>query len=317
MIKTTQEAAQTEYFGRALVALGEQYKDLVVLDPDVHSSTKTQYFSEKYPDRFIEIGISEQDMIGIAAGLAASGKIPVASGFATFVIGRTWEQVANSVARPALNVKIVGTHAGLSASSDGGSHQPIGDVALMRVLPNIKVVVPADGPEAGEAITALVKDRGPSYLRLNRGSTPVVYDGGCDFRLGEVKTLRDGSDAAIIANGIMVSMALQAAELLAVDNVDARVINLHTVKPLDGRAVEKTARETGAIVTAEEHSIIGGLGGAVAEILAESRPTPVRRVGVMDHFGASSRSYSDLLVRVGLTPEAIVDAVQDVMKRRN
>ena len=313
---TAQEASQTEYFGRALVSLGVEHEDLVVLDPDVSASTKTTYFSERFPERFISVGISEQDMIGIAAGLAASGKTPVACGFAKFVTGRAWEQLANSVARPALNVKIVGSHSGLSPSADGDSHQTFGDVALMRVLPNMKVVVPADAPEAADALEVLVETPGPAYLRLNRGSTPVVYDDGCDFKLGRANVLREGSDATIIADGIMVSMAERAADLLAQEGVDATVVDMHTIKPLDASAVERAARDTGAIVTAEEHSIIGGLGGAVAEVLSESYPTPLRRIGIRDRFGESSRSYGDLLRAHGLTPEAIVDAIQKVVERR-
>lgn len=310
------QASQLEHFGKALMTLGTEREDLVVLDPDVSASTKTTYFAEKFPERFIRVGISEQDMMGIAAGLAASGKTPVACGFAVFVAGRTWEQIANSIARPGLNVKIVGTHSGLSPHADGDSHQAFGDVATMRVLPNMKVVVPADAPEAVEALKALVDRYGPAYLRLGRGATPVVYDEGCDFTLGEACILREGSDVTIMANGVMVSIALRASELLARDGVDAGVVDMHTVKPLDVAFIEKAADETGAIVTAEEHSTIGGLGGAVAETLAESRPTPMMRVGIRDRFGESSRSYTDLLDGLGLTSDAIMEAVQTVMKRR-
>jgi transketolase len=316
VLKLVQEASQLEHFGRALVALGIVREDLVVLDPDVAASTKTTYFAERFPRRFIEIGISEQDMIGVAAGLAASGKTPVACGFAVFVACRVWEQIANSVARPGLNVKIVGTHSGLSASADGASHQTIGDIALMRVLPGMRVVVPADAAEAVKALESVVEASGPAYLRLMRGSTPVVYDEGCDFEIGRANLLREGSDATIVANGVMVGMALEAAERLARYGVSAKVLDMHTVKPLDVSAVSEAARETGAIVTAEEHSVIGGLGGAVAEAIVCDSPTPMTMVGVKDRFGGSSRSHKELLASLRLTPDAIVRAVQSTMEKR-
>jgi transketolase len=316
MVMPLLQTSQLEHFGKALMVLGSEREDIVVLDPDVAASTKTTFFAEKFPERFINVGISEQDMIGIAAGLAASGKTPIACGFAIFVAGRAWEQVANAVARPGLNVKIVGTHSGFSPHADGDSHQAFGDIAMMRVLPNMKVVVPADTLEAVEALKALVECRGPAYLRLGRGASPVVYYEGCDFTLGEGNVLRDGLDATIMANGVMVSMALRASELLAREGMNVRVVDMHTVKPLDVNSIEKAAVETGAIVTAEEHSIIGGLGSAVAETLMESKPTPMMRVGIHDRFGESSRSYNDLLNELGLNTNAIVKAVLTVMKRR-
>jgi transketolase len=233
-----------------------------------------------------------------------------------FVTGRSWEQIANSVALPGLNVKIVGTHSGLSPHADGESHQSVCDVALMRALPNMRVVVPADAVEAAQALRALVNETGPGYLRLGRGSTPVVYDEGPEYTLGEANLVREGSDAAIIADGVMVFMALEASERLSRSGVDVRVIDMHTVKPLDGLSVLKAARETGAIVTAEEHSVVGGLGGAVSEALSESRPTPLKRVGVSDRFGESSRGYSELLEGLGLTAEAIIEAVRIVSNAR-
>lgn len=317
MMKLKMQASQVESFGKTLLSLGLERENLVVIDPDVSDSTKTAYFAERFPERFISVGISEQDMIGIAAGLAASGKTPVACGFAMFTSGRAWEQVANSVARSNLNVKVVGTHGGLSPSADGASHQAFGDVALMRVIPNMKIVVPADAPEAEEAIRALVEWYGPSYLRLGRGSSPVVYDDGCDFTLGEATVLREGSDATIMANGIMVSKALIAADKLAIEGIDAGVLDVHTVKPIDEACVDRVATETGAIVVAEEHSVIGGLGSAVAEALAESRPVPVVRVGIRDRFGDSSRSYEDLLKKYGLTPEGVLEAVRASMVLRD
>ncbi len=311
-----EQSSQLESFGRALVDLGREREEIVVLDPDVASSTKTTYFAESFPSRFIRVGISEQDMLGIASGLAAAGKTPIAVGFAMFIIGRGWEQIANSIARQKLDAKIVGTHAGLSPHADGESHQMYGDVALMRTIPNMRVMVPGDAPSAVEALRAALEYRGPVYLRLMRGSTPTVYGEDIEFEMRRANVLREGSDATVIANGIMLSQALTAAESLIGEGVDVRVVDMHTVKPLDAGAIEKAARETGAMVTAEEHSIIGGLGSAVAESLAETVPTPLERIGIRDRFGESSRSYAELLAHVGLTPEAIADAVRRVIERR-
>ncbi len=311
-----EQSSQLESFGRTLVELGREREDIVVLDPDVASSTKTTYFAETFPSRFIRVGISEQDMLGIAAGLAASGKTPVAVGFAMFIIGRGFEQIANSIARQGLNAKIVGTHAGLSPHADGESHQMYGDVALMRTIPNIRVVVPGDAPSAVEALKDAIDYRGQVYLRLMRGLTPTVYGEDIDFEMGRANVLRDGSYATIVANGIMLSLALTAAERLIGEEIDVRVIDMHTVKPLDAGAIERAARETGAIVTAEEHSIIGGLGSAVAEILVETIPTPMERIGIKDHFGESSRSYPELLSHVGLTSDTIAEAVRRIIERK-
>lgn len=305
-----------EHFGRALVAIGMEHEDLVVLDPDVSASTKTSYFADRFPERFINVGISEQDMIGVAAGLAASGKIPIACGFAIFVAGRAWEQIANSVARANLNVKIVATHSGFSPYADGDSHQSIGDIAIMRVLPNMKVVVPADAIESVKALEALVLSEGPAYLRLGRGAAPTVYEESSDYSLGTASLVRDGSDATIIANGVMVTLALRAAESLKDKGVDARIIDMHTVKPLDEKRIIEAAKETGAIVTAEEHSIIGGLGSAVSVVLSQKIPTPVQMVGIRDQFGESSRDYWSLLSKHGLTVEAIVEAMHIVLKMK-
>ena len=236
-MSTSTRASQLEYFGRALVDLGLEREDLVVLDPDVSLSTKTAYFAERFPERFIRVGVSEQDMIGVAAGLAASGKTPVACGFAVFVTGRAWEQIRNSVARPGLNVIIVGTHGGLSPHADGDSHQALEDIALMRVLPHMTVVVPADAPSTVEALKALMGGSGPSYLRLGRGATPLVYNNEHNFTLGEASVLRDGSDATVVANGVMVSMAMRASESLGREGVDTRVVDMHTVKPLASASI--------------------------------------------------------------------------------
>lgn len=308
--------AQVEYFGRALVEKGATDPDLVVLDADVSASTKTGFFREAYPDRFIQIGISEQDLVGVASGLAVSGKTPVAAAFATFIVGRAWEQVLNTVARQNLNVKIVGTHSGLSPCADGGSHQSIADIAAVRVIPYISVVVPADAPAAGCLTGEMIDRRGPVYLRLSRGATPTVYPDDVELRIGRAETLSEGGDVTIIAAGNMVYVALQAAESLRGDGVEAKVVDMHTVKPLDTSAVIESAKETGAVVTVEEHSVIGGLGGAVSEILSENYPTPLRRVGVMDRFGTSSRNYQRLLERYGLTPEAVAEAAKQVLEAK-
>jgi transketolase len=311
-----EQSSQLESFGRTLVELGREREEIVVLDPDVASSTKTTYFAESFPSRFIRVGISEQDMLGIASGLAAAGKIPVAVGFAMFIIGRGWEQIANSIARQRLDAKIVGTHAGLSPHADGESHQMYGDVALMRTVPHIQIVIPGDAPSAAAALRVALEYKGPVYLRLMRGSTPTVYGEALEFEMGKANILKEGSDATVFANGIMLSRALTAAESLKGEGIDVRVIDMHTVKPLDAGAIENAAKKTGAIVTAEEHSIIGGLGSAIAETLAEKAPTPMERIGIRDHFGESSRSYPELLAHVGLTPEAIAEAVQRVIERR-
>jgi transketolase len=305
-----------EYFGRALVEKGATDPGLVVLDADVSASTKTGFFKEAYPDRFIQVGISEQDMVGVASGLAVSGKTPVAAAFATFIVGRAWEQVLNTVARQSLNVKLVGTHSGLSPSADGESHQSISDIATMRVIPNLSVLVPADAASAGRLTVGMLDHVGPVYMRLSRGATPAVYPDDVELCIGRAKTVAEGSDVTIIATGNMVHVALQAAETLHRDGVEARVLDIHTVKPMDGSAVIRAAEETGAVVTVEEHSVIGGLGGAVSEVLSESIPTPLRRVGVMDRFGLSSRSYQRLLQMYGLTPDAVAEAARRVLEAK-
>ena len=308
--------APVEYFGRALVEKGATDPDLVVLDADVSASTKTEFFKEAYPDRFIEVGISEQDLVGVASGLAVSGKTPVAAAFANFIVGRAWEQLLNTVARQNLNVKIVGTHSGLSPSADGESHQSIADIAAVRVIPHFSVVVPADAPSTGCLTGEMIDRRGPVYLRLSRGATPTVYPDDVELSIGRAETIAEGSDVTVIAAGNMVHVALQAAESLREEKVEAKVVDMHTVKPLDQSAVIESAKETGAVVTVEEHSVLGGLGGAVSEILSENYPTPLRSVGVMDRFGTSSRNYQRLLERYGLTPEAVAEAAKKVLEAK-
>lgn len=307
--------ATREAYGLALKKLGAENKDIVVMDADLSKSTKTADFAKDYPERFFNAGIAEANMMGTAAGLAAAGKIPFASTFAIFAAGRAFEQIRNSIAYPKLNVKIAASHAGLSVGEDGGSHQAIEDIALMRVLPGMTVLVPADGVETEGAIKAALEIKGPVYIRLGRLAVPQVNADDYSFQLGKAVKLREGKDVTVIALGLMVHLALEAAELLAGQGIQVRVLNMPTIKPLDLAAITQAAQETGAIVTAEEHSIIGGLGGAVAEALAESVPVPMERVGVKDTFGESGTPQA-LLEKYGLTSAAIVAAVEKVIGRK-
>lgn len=307
--------ATREAYGKALQKLGAENKDIVVLDADLAKSTKTGDFAKLYPERFFDMGVAEGNMLGTAAGLAAAGKIPFASSFAVFATGRAFEQIRNSIAYPALNVKIAATHAGLSVGEDGASHQSVEDIAIMRALPNMTVIVPADGTETEKAIRTAVEIKGPVYIRLGRLGLPVLFDENYQFTVGKATLLQDGKDVTIIACGLMVGPALEAAAELAKEGIKARVLNMHTVKPIDQDAIAAAARETGAIVTAEEHSIIGGLGSAVAEVLAETAPAPMERVGVRDTFGESGPP-AELLEKYGLTAGDIVAAVKRVMERK-
>ena len=287
----------------------EVYKNpnVVVLEADLGNATKSNAFKEVAPERYFNMGISEQDLIGTAAGFAAAGKIPLASTFAVFATGRAFEQVRNSVCYPKLNVKICATHAGLTVGADGGSHQAIEDISLMRTLPNMTVINPADAKEAEAAVLARIDYQGPVYIRLGRAETKDIHDDSYHFEWGKAEVLRQGSDVTIFATGIMTAKALDAAETLAKQGVQAEVINVHTIKPLDEETVIASAKKTGKVVTAEEHSIIGGLGSAVAEVLARQCPTKQAFVGVQDSFGESG-SPDDLLEKYGLTAEAIVKA---------
>ncbi len=307
--------ATRDAYGRALVELGKKYPDLVVLDADLAKSTKTADFAKVFPERFFDMGIAEQNMMGTAAGLALAGKIPCASTFAVFATGRAFDQIRNSIAYPGLNVKIIATHAGITVGEDGASHQSVEDIALMRALPNMTVIVPADATETGKAVAAAVVHEGPVYIRLGRPAVPVLFDENYRFRLGRAEILRRGPDAAIFATGIMVYEALKAAETLAGRGVDVTVVNIHTIKPLDVETISSLAMKTGAVVTAEEHSIIGGLGSAVAEALAERCPVPLVRVGIRDRFGESGKP-GELLEAFGLTASHIVEAVDLVLQRR-
>ena len=287
----------------------EVYKNpnVVVLEADLGNATQSNAFNEVAPERYFNLGISEQDLIGTAAGFAAAGKIPLASTFAVFATGRAFEQVRNSVCYPKLNVKICATHAGLTVGADGGSHQAIEDISLMRTLPNMTVINPADAKEAEAAVLAAIDYQGPVYIRLGRAETKDIHDDSYHFEWGKAEVLRQGSDVTIFATGIMTAKALDAAETLAKQGVQAEVINVHTIKPLDEETVIASAKKTGKVVTAEEHSIIGGLGSAVAEVLARQCPTKQAFVGVQDSFGESG-SPNDLLEKYGLTTEAIVKA---------
>jgi transketolase len=315
MLQLGESIATREAYGRALVSLGEDNPDIVVLDADLAKSTKTIKFKEQYPDRFFDMGIAEADMMGTAAGLAAAGKVAFASTFAIFATGRAWEQIRNSICYTNLNVKIAASHAGIAVGPDGSSHQAIEDIAIMRVIPNMKVVVPADGVETMKAVATLIKTPGPAYLRLGRSGTPVIYEQDYDFALGKASNLREGTDVTIIAIGTMVQIAGKAAEALAEEGIEARVVNMSSIKPIDISAIVAAAEETGAIVTAEEHSIIGGLGSAVTEIVSESYPVPVLRIGLMDEFGRSGQA-GELMEAYGLTAERIVSAAREAVKRK-
>ena len=297
--------ATREAYGHALAELGEKY-DFVVLDADLAAATKTGTFKKKFPERFFDCGIAEGNMMTVDAGLAAAGKTPFASTFAMFAAGRAFEQIRNSIGYPHLNVKIGATHAGITVGEDGATHQCLEDIATMRTIPGMTIINPADATEARLAVEAALNFDGPVYLRFGRLAVPVMFDESYKFEIGKGVQLADGNDVTIIATGIMVDMALKAKEMLASEGISARVINIHTIKPLDEEIVVKAAMETGAIVTAEEHNVIGGLGGAVAETVCEKCPVPVVRVGVEDKFGHSGKVPA-LLELYGLTPENIVE----------
>lgn len=311
----SKKVATREAYGKALAELGGNNIRVVALDADLSKSTKTADFAGVFPERFFNMGIAEQNLIGTAAGLAAAGKIPFASTFAVFATGRAFEQIRNSVAYTGLNVKIAATHAGVTVGEDGGSHQSVEDIAAMRSLPNMTVFVPADGAETFGAVRAAAEMNGPVYIRLGRAGVPPVHGEGFRFVPGKAVVIREGRDAAIIATGIMVTAALEAAAALAGEGIEARVISMHTIKPLDVEAVVLAARETGALVTAEEHSVIGGLGGAVCEAVCQHYPVPVKRVGLPDVFGESGKP-DELLEKFGLTPSGIVDAVREAIRMK-
>lgn len=306
------KTATREAYGAFLEEIGAENESIVVLDADLSKSTMTNGFAKKYPDRFFDMGIAEQNLLGVAAGLAAAGKTAVASTFAVFAAGRAFEIIRNSICYPKLNVKVCATHAGLTVGEDGASHQAVEDLALMRALPNMTVINPADGVSAKKLLREAMALDGPAYVRLGRAKVTDIYEDESRVTLGKANRLKKGEDVAILATGIMVDVALLAREELLTRGIEAQVIDVHTLKPLDTEAVVAAARETGVLVTAEEHSVIGGLGSAVAEVLSENCPVPLKRVGIQDVFGESGKP-DELLVKYGLTPQAIVQAALDAM----
>ena len=306
--------ATRESYGNALVELGKEKENLVVLDADLAGATKTGIFKKAFPERHIDCGIAESNMMGIAAGLSTTGLVPFASSFAMFAAGRAFEQIRNSIGYPHLNVKIGATHAGISVGEDGVTHQCNEDIALMRTIPGMTVIVPSDDVEAKAAVKAAYEMDGPVYLRFGRLAVPVINDNeDYKFEIGKGVTLRKGKDVTIVATGLCVSSALDAAELLKVEGIDAKVINIHTIKPLDKELIVAAAKETGQIVTVEEHSVIGGLGGAVSEALSEEYPVPVKRIGVNDQFGYSGPATA-LVEKFGLDGKGIAESVKEFLK---
>ena len=304
--------ATRDGYGKALVELGREHDDVVVLDADLAGSTKTGMFAKAYPDRHFNCGIAEGNMMSVAAGLAAAGLTPFASSFAMFASGRAYEQIRNSIGYPALNVKIGASHGGMSVGEDGASHQCCEDFALMRSIPGMVVICPADGVEAAAATKAAYEYQGPVYLRMGRLAVPVFHGEGFTFQIGKGEVMRDGNDIAIIANGLMVYEAIQAGEKLAEMGINARIINMSTIKPLDEELVLKAAKECGKIITCEEHSVIGGLGEAVCSFLSETYPTPVKRIGVNDQFGFSGPA-TEVLKAFGLCADNIVNVTKEFL----
>lgn len=305
--------ATRDAYGKALVELGKVNENVVVLDADLSKSTKTYDFSQNFPDRFFNMGIAEQNLIGAGCGLASCGKIPFVSSFAMFASGRAFEVIRNSVCYPKLNVKICATHAGITVGEDGATHQSIEDIAIMNSIPNMTVLVPADGIEAEKMIFEIAKFNGPTYVRLGRSAVPNVFDENYKFEIGKGTVLKEGQDVTIIACGIMVNEAIKAQEILQNDGISARVVNMSTIKPIDKDLIIKCAKETKAIVTAEEHSVIGGLGSVVSDILSENCPTLVKKVGIKDTFGESG-TPNELMKKYGITSLDIVNACKEVLK---
>lgn len=307
--------ATRDAYGEALAELGAINNQVVVLDADLSKSTKTNDFKKVYPERFFNLGIAEQNLLGTAAGFAAAGKIPFASSFAVFAVGRAYDQIRNSIAYPNLNVKIAATHAGLTVGEDGGSHQMLEDIALMRAVPNMTVIVPADGVETKQVVMAAAEHQGPVYIRLGRPKVPVLLGDDYKFEIGKGVVLKEGTDVTLVGTGIMVSKAMEAADLLAADGISAAVVNISTIKPLDNALITEMAQKTGAVVTAEEHNIYGGLGSAVAEVLVETCPVPMARVGVEDKFGESGLP-DELLEKYGLTAANIAAKAKAVIAKK-
>jgi len=303
-------------YGEALVKLGKEDKRVVVLDADVAHPTCTHFFAQHFPERFFEMGVAEQNMMGVAAGFATCGFIPFPTTFGVFAYKRAHDQVSISIAYTNLNVKVVGSYSGLTSPNTGATHQAIDDIASMRAMPNMRVVVPADAVEIEKAVFAITQEPGPIYLRIARCKAPVIFNDNYEFKLGEAVVLREGSDVALVGTGIMTPRCLKAAELLQEDKIEATVLHVPTVKPIDISKLTEVAEKTRAVVTAENHSIIGGLGSAVSEVLGETRPCPMQRVGIRDTFGESAENMEDLFEKYGLTSEEIVKAAKSVLKRK-
>ncbi len=309
-----EKMATRQAYGDTLTALGAKDENIVVLDADLSGSTMTKMFAKEFPERFFNVGIAEQNLYGIAAGLAISGKTVFASTFAMFAAGRAFEIIRNSIGYTHANVKICATHAGVTVGEDGGSHQAIEDMALMRSIPGMTVVNPSDGVSAARLVEEAAEIQGPVYVRLGRAAVPILYGEDAKIQIGKAVTLRDGTDFTIIATGVMVSEALAAAELLAQQGLSVRVLDMHTIKPIDEDAIVKAAKETKGIVSAEEHTVLGGLGGAVAEVLAKKHPAPMEFVGIQDVFGQSGKP-DELLAAYNLTAKDIVQAVETLKNR--
>ncbi|MBI4837604.1 MAG: transketolase family protein [Nitrospirae bacterium] len=306
--------ATRDAYGETLLELGKKRNDIVVLDADLSGSTKTVKFAKAFPERFFNLGVSEQDMVGTAAGLAITGKVPFASTFAIFETGRAWDQIRLVVCYSNTNVKLVATHGGITVGEDGASHQALEDIALMRALPNMTVIVPADAIETASVINVIANFTGPVYVRLGRAKVPQIMPVDYKFEIGRAHVFSQGKDVNIIAAGIMVDTALKASAMLKNEGIDAGVINMSTIKPLDEKAVLNAAKNSRLIITAEEHSIIGGLGGAVCEFLSENYPIPVKRIGIKDTFGCSG-SPDELLKLYELTPEAIAETAREGLRK--
>lgn len=310
----SEKRATREAYGEALVELGQEFSNLVVLEADLAKSTTTMKFKKEFPERFFDCGVAEQNMMAMAAGLATTGKICYTGSFAMFATGRAYEQIRNTVSYPKLNVKICPTHAGITVGPDGGSHQTIEDIALMRVIPGMTVIVPADFYEAKQAIKKAATIDGPVFIRLGRATVPMLFDDSYEFVPGKAVMLREGTDVSIFATGIMVASSLEAADVLQQQGISAEVINVSTIKPLDEETLVKSAQKTGKVVVVEEHSIIGGLGSAVAELLSDIYPVPMVKVGIKDLFGRSGEP-AELLKYYGLTSEDISQAVQGLASK--
>jgi len=309
------QAIMRDAYGEALLELGAANPDVVVVGADTTGSLKSGVFGSKYPERFFNVGIAEQNLVSIAAGLALAGKIAYSGTYAIFVPGKCVDQIRNNICYPDLNVKLVCSHGGISVGPDGASHQQVEDIAIMRAIPRMKVIVPADAPSTRSIVKAIATIPGPFYVRLTRSASPVVYEGGFEYRLGQASVLQEGGDVAVFACGIMVPEALRAAESMKAKGVSAAVIDMHTVKPIDSNTIQRFARKCGRVVTAEEHNVLGGMGSAVAEVLGEVCPTPMKRVGVMDTFGESG-DPAELLKKYGLTATSIEQAASNLIQSK-